>query len=60
MLDEWGCLRGVKLDFVRPGKPTENCFIESLNGRFRGECLNVNEFARSGQELDFQAPKFRL
>jgi putative transposase len=34
----------VKLDFIRPGKPTENGFIESFNGRLRDECLNVNEF----------------
>lgn len=33
-----------KLDFIRPGKPTENGFIESFNGRLRDECLNVNEF----------------
>lgn len=44
-LDEWCYLRGVKLDFTRPGKPTENAFIESFNGRLRDECLNVNEFA---------------
>ncbi len=44
-LDEWCYLRGVKLDFIRPGKPTENAFIESFNGRLRDECLNVNEFA---------------
>ncbi len=44
-LDEWCYLRGVKLDFIRPGKPTENGFIESFNGRLRDECLNVNEFA---------------
>jgi putative transposase len=43
-LDEWCYQRGVKLDFIRPGKPTENCFIESFNGRLRDECLNVNEF----------------
>ena len=43
-LDEWCYLRGVKLDFIRPGKPTENGFIESFNGRLRDECLNVNEF----------------
>jgi len=43
-LDEWCFLRGVKLDFIRPGKPTENAFIESFNGRLRDECLNVNEF----------------
>jgi putative transposase len=34
----------VKLDFTRPGKRTENAFIESFNGRLRDECLNVNEF----------------
>jgi putative transposase len=44
-LDEWCYLRGVKLDFIRPGKPTENGFIESFNGRLRDECLNVYEFA---------------
>ncbi len=32
----------VELDFSRPGKPTDNAFIEALNGRFRPECLNVN------------------
>jgi putative transposase len=45
VLDEWCYLRGVKLDFIRPGKPTENGFIESFNGRLRDECLNVIEFA---------------
>lgn len=45
VLDEWCYLRAVKLDFIRPGKPTENGFIESFNGRLRDECLNVNEFA---------------
>jgi len=34
----------VTLDFSRPGKPTENPFIESFNGSFRDECLNVNWF----------------
>ena len=58
VLDEWCYLRGVKLDFTRPGKPTENCFIESFNGRFRDECLNVNQFARRGQESDLGVPKF--
>jgi transposase InsO family protein len=41
VLDEWCYMRAVKLDFIRPGKPTENCFIESFNGRLRDECLNV-------------------
>lgn len=49
VLDEWCYLRGVKLDFIRPGKPTENAFIESFNGRLRDECLNVNEFATLDQ-----------
>ena len=35
-------MRGVTLDFSRPGKPTDNAFIESLNGKFRAECLNAN------------------
>ena len=34
-LDEWAWNHGVKLDFTRPGKPTENAFIESFNGRLR-------------------------
>jgi putative transposase len=40
-LDEWAYRRGVALDFIRPGKPVENAFIESFNGRLRDECLNV-------------------
>lgn len=43
-LDEWAYQRGVQLDFIRPGKPVENAFIESFNGRLRDECLNVNSF----------------
>ena len=42
--DEWAWSCGIKLDFTRPGKPTDNSFIESFNGRLRDECLNVNEF----------------
>lgn len=44
VLDEWAYQRGVQLDFIRPGKPTENAFIESFNGRLRDECLNSFEF----------------
>jgi len=43
-LDLWAYMRGVTLDFSRPGKPTDNAFIESLNGKFRAECLNANWF----------------
>jgi putative transposase len=43
-LEEWAWQRGIKLDFIRPGKPNENAHIESFNGRLRDECLNVNQF----------------
>jgi putative transposase len=38
-LDLWAYQRGVTLDFSKPGKPTDNGFIESFNGKFRTECL---------------------
>jgi putative transposase len=43
-LDLWAYARGVTLDFSRPGKPTDNAFIEAFNGRFRSECLNAHWF----------------
>ena len=43
-LDEWAYRKGVKLNFIRPGKPIENAFAESFNGRLRDECLNTNWF----------------
>lgn len=43
-LDLWAYQRGVTLDFSRPGKPTDNGFIESFNGKFRTECLNTHWF----------------
>jgi putative transposase len=43
-LDLWAFMHDVTLDFSRPGKPTDNAFIESLNGKFRAECLNVHWF----------------
>jgi putative transposase len=43
-LDKWVYENKVTLDFSRPGKPTDNPFIESLNGSFRDECLNVHWF----------------
>lgn len=43
-LDHWAAHRGVTLDFIRPGCPVENCFIESFNGRLRDECLNTHHF----------------
>lgn len=47
-LDKWAYDHGVELDFSRPGKPTDNPFIESFNGSFRDECLNVNWFLSLG------------
>lgn len=41
---EWAHRHGVKLQFIRPGKPVENAYIESFNGRLRDECLNVHWF----------------
>lgn len=43
-LDEWAHRWGVKLSFSRPGKPTDNAFIEAFNGRLRQECLDQNWF----------------
>lgn len=43
-LDLWAYTNGVKLRFIQPGKPTQNAFIESFNGKFREECLNDNVF----------------
>lgn|GEM_PF-2522687 len=43
-LDKWAYETGVTLDFSRPGKPTDNAFIESFNGSLRDECLNTNWF----------------
>jgi putative transposase len=43
-LDTWAYLNKVKLDFIRPGKPVENGFIESFNGKLRDECLNTEVF----------------
>jgi putative transposase len=43
-LDLWAYMHSVELDFSRPGKPTDNAFIESLNGKFRTECLNAHWF----------------
>ena len=43
-LDLWAYQKGVILDFSRPGKPTDNAFIESFNGKLRAECLNAHWF----------------
>ena len=43
-VDQWAHRRGVKLHFIDPGKPIQNAFVESFNGRFRDECLNEHWF----------------
>ena len=43
-LDRWAYENAVTLDFSRPGKPTDNAYVESFNGRLRDECLNANWF----------------
>lgn len=43
-LDQWAYENQVELHFIRPGKPIDNAFIESFNGRFREECLDENWF----------------
>jgi putative transposase len=44
LLDAWAYQRGVKLQFIQPGKPIQNAFVESFNARFRDECLNEHWF----------------
>lgn len=44
MLDQWAYLNGVEIDFSRPGRPTDNAFIEAFNARLRIECLNASWF----------------
>jgi putative transposase len=43
-LDQWAHDHGVALQLTQPGKPTQNAYIESFNGKFRDECLNENWF----------------
>jgi putative transposase len=44
-LAAWSEERGVRLEFIQPGKPVQNAYVESFNGRLRDECLNANWFA---------------
>jgi putative transposase len=44
-VDEWAYRTGVKLAFIRPGKPIENAYVESFNGKFRDKCLNTHYFS---------------
>jgi len=44
VLDQWAYDRGVRLHFIEPGKPQQNGYIESFNGKLRDECLNEHWF----------------
>ena len=44
VLDEWAYRRWLQLRFIEPGKPQQNAYIESFNGKFRDECLNEHWF----------------
>jgi len=48
VLDTWAYRANVQLSFIRPGKPNENAYIESFNGKFRDECLNEHWFTSMG------------
>jgi len=41
----WASRTRVELHYIAPGKPTQNAFVESFNGKFRDECLNDNVFS---------------
>jgi len=51
-MDAWAYQHGVKLNFITPGKPIENAFIESFNGRLRHECLNQHYFGTLQEAKD--------
>jgi putative transposase len=42
---KWSLDKGIKLNFIEPGKPTQNAYIESFNGKMRQECLRQHWFA---------------
>jgi len=60
VLDDWACRRGVLLDFIRPGKPAENGFIESFNGKLRDECLNANQIEDAMSKIEAWRTDYNL
>ena len=44
-MDLWAYQNGVRIDFSRPGRPTDNAFIETFNGTLRAECLDTHWFS---------------
>lgn len=57
-LDKWAFSKGIKLHFSRPGKPTDNAYIESFNGKLRDEFLNMHWFL-SLEDLRRKAQEWR-
>jgi putative transposase len=49
IMDLWAYQNGVRIDFSRPGKPTDNAHVESFNGTFRAECLDAHWFTSLGE-----------
>src|SRR5439155_792022 len=54
VLDQWAYERGVRLHFIEPGKPVQNAFVESFNGRLRDECLNEHWFVNGFENEDLE------
>lgn len=54
----WAGWRGIRLHYIEPGKPMQNAFVESFNGKFRDECLNLRWFL-SLKEAREEAEKWR-
>lgn len=59
LLEQWAYFNDVKLHFIPPGKPTDNGHIESFNGKFRDECLNMHAF-KSLDHAKKEIEKWRL
>ena len=51
-MDLWAYVNNVTLDFSRPGKPTDNSYVETFDGSLRDECLNVHWFDTLDQAKD--------
>jgi putative transposase len=48
LFQQWAYKRTIQIEFIRAGKPTDNAYIKSFNGRFRDECLNEHWFLSIG------------
>jgi len=57
-MSDWAMEQNLRLNFIQPGKPVENAYIESFNGRLRDECLNINGF-RNVADLRSKLAAFR-